>query len=113
MRRPYNFSLNKNETPRRGAAIGQRNELVLPLHGGPRPSWEATRQLREQVHQILARIIERGQADGTIARDVSPYDIIAFGSMLAQPRQADPNWDATCRRLLVTYLAGLSVATGN
>jgi hypothetical protein len=27
--------------------------------------------------------------------------------MLAQPREADPLWDATCRRLLATYLAGL------
>jgi hypothetical protein len=27
--------------------------------------------------------------------------------MLAQPRQPDPDWDATCRRLLATYLAGL------
>jgi hypothetical protein len=28
--------------------------------------------------------------------------------MLAQQRQADPGWDAICRRLLVIYLAGLS-----
>jgi hypothetical protein len=38
---------------------------------------------------------------------VTPHDIVVFGSMLAQPRPPDPNWDATCRRLLATYLAGL------
>jgi hypothetical protein len=27
--------------------------------------------------------------------------------MLAQPRQSDPKWDATCRRLLATYVNGL------
>jgi hypothetical protein len=27
--------------------------------------------------------------------------------MLAQPRQPDPDWDATCRRLLATFIKGL------
>jgi AcrR family transcriptional regulator len=89
------------------AAMSRRNELVLPLHGGPPPSWEKTLDLRRQVHQVIQRIIERGHADGTITRDVSPRDIVVFGAMLAQPRSADPGWDATCRRLLATYLAGL------
>jgi AcrR family transcriptional regulator len=89
------------------AAIGQRNELVLPLHGGPPPAWERTRAVREQVHQAVGRIIDRGRGDGTITRDVSPHDIVVFGAMLAQPRLSDPGWDATCRRLLATYLAGL------
>src|ERR1700742_1070108 len=33
------------------AAIGQRTQLVLPLHGGPPPAWERTRAVRDQVHQ--------------------------------------------------------------
>ena len=89
------------------SAISQRNELVLPLHGGPRPASDRTRVVRGQVHQVVQRIIDRGRADGTITRDVTPYDIVVFGSMLAQPRQPDPGWDATCLRLLATYLAGL------
>jgi AcrR family transcriptional regulator len=90
------------------AAISQRNELVLPLHGGPRPAWDRTHVVREQVHQVIQQIIDRGGADGTITRDVTPHDIVAFGAMLAQPRRSDSGWDATCRRLLATYLAGLS-----
>jgi AcrR family transcriptional regulator len=93
------------------AAISQRNELVLPLHGGPPLSQPETRAVREQVHRIIARIIGRGRADGTVTRDVTPDDIVAFGAMLAQPRQSDPHWDATCRRLLATYLAGLGGGT--
>ncbi|MCW2935712.1 MAG: TetR family transcriptional regulator [Actinomycetia bacterium] len=93
------------------AAISQRNELVLPLHGGPSPTWPKTRIVREHVHLIIRQIIDRGRADGTITRDVTPHDIVAFGAMLAQPRQSDPGWDATCRRLLATYLAGLSSGT--
>ena len=90
------------------AAITQRNDLVLPLHGGPPPAWERTRAVRGQVHQTVQRIIDRGRADGTVTRAVTPHDIVVFGAMLAQPRLSDPGWDATCRRLLATYLAGLS-----
>jgi AcrR family transcriptional regulator len=89
------------------AAISQRNELVLPLHGGPAPTWERTRVVRDQVHEVIQQIIDRGRADGTITRDVTPRDIVVFGAMLAQPRRSDPSWDATCFRLLATYLAGL------
>ena len=91
------------------SAISQRNELVLPLHGGPRPASDSTRVLREQVHHVIQRIIDRGRADGTIIREVTPHDIVVFGSMLAQPRPPDPGWDATCLRLLATYLTGLGL----
>jgi AcrR family transcriptional regulator len=93
------------------AAISQRNQLVLPLHGGPPLTSPRTRTVRKHVHQIIQRIIDRGRADGTITRDVTPHEIVVFGAMLAQPRRSDPGWDATCRRLLATYLAGLGSDT--
>jgi len=89
------------------AAIVQRNELVLPLHGGPPVTAPETLAVRDQVHSAVQRIIERGRADGTISQDATPRDVVVFGAMLAQPRQPDPEWDATCRRLLATYLNGL------
>jgi AcrR family transcriptional regulator len=89
------------------AAIAQRNELVLPLHGGPPVTAPETLMVRDQVHRAVQRIIERGRADGTISQDVTARDVVAFGAMLAQPGQPDPEWDATCRRLLATYLNGL------
>jgi AcrR family transcriptional regulator len=91
------------------AAITQRNELVLPLHGGLPVTVPETLAVRDQVHHAVQRIIERGRTDGTISQDVTPRDVVAFGAMLAQPRQSDPEWDATCRRLLVTYVNGLRV----
>ena len=89
------------------AAISQRNDLVLPLHGGPPVTVEETLAVRDQVHRAVRRIIERGRADGTIGQDVAPRDVVVFGAMLAQPRQPDPGWDATCRRLLGTFIKGL------
>src|SRR5271165_5799777 len=93
------------------AAISQRNELVLPLHGGPPLRSPETRAIREHIHQILRQIIDRGRADGTIRQNVTPREIVVFGAMLAQPRGPDPGWDMTCRRLLATYLAGLGTPT--
>jgi AcrR family transcriptional regulator len=93
-----------------GAAISQRNELVLPLHGGPPPTSPATKTVRNEIHQIVRRIIDRGIVDATLRPGITPHDIIVFGAMLAQPRPTDPDWDATCRRLLTTYLRGLRPA---
>jgi AcrR family transcriptional regulator len=89
------------------AAIAQRNDLVLPLHGGPPVTAPATLTVRRQVHDAVGGMIERGRHDGTIQREVTALDIITLGSMLAQPRQPDSDWDATCARLLDTYLSGL------
>lgn len=93
------------------AAIGQRNELVLPLHGGPPLTSPATAAVRSDVHHVLQRIIDRGLADGTLRPGLTPQDIVIFGAMLAQPRPTDPDWDAICRRLLATYLHGLASST--
>ena len=94
------------------AAVDLRNELVLPLHGGPPVTDAATIDVQKQVHHAISHMIERGRADGTINRDVTARDIITFGSMLAQPRTPDPNWEATCARLNDTYLHGLSAREG-
>jgi len=90
------------------AAIDQRNDLVLPLHGGPPLTSPATVAVRSEVHHILQRIIERGLHDGTLRPGLTPRDIVVFGAMLAQPHPTDPGWNATCRRLLATYLRGLA-----
>ena len=80
---------------------------MLPLHGGLPVTVPETLAVRDQVHRAVQRIIEHGRADGTISQDVTPRDVVVFGAMLAQPRQPDPEWDATCRRLLATYVNGL------
>jgi AcrR family transcriptional regulator len=93
------------------AAMAQRDQLVLPLHGGPPLTDPATVAVRDQVHRTVQRLIDRGRRDGTITTDVSPRDIVALGALLAQPRSPGPGWNATCRRILSTYLDGLG-ATG-
>jgi Bacterial regulatory proteins, tetR family len=48
-------------------SIEHRTELVLPLYGGPPELLPGTRAVRAQVHRAIARLLERGRADGTIA----------------------------------------------
>lgn len=88
--------------------IDLRDELLLPLHGGPDVTDNPTRALRSQVHQTLQRIIERGQQDGSIRADATPPDIIIFGAALAQPPPKIPDWDHTARRLKRIYIDGLA-----
>ena len=89
------------------AAIALRDQLVLPLHGGPPVTDAPTIAVRDQVHRTVQRLIDRGRRDGTIQTDVSPRDVVALGALLAQPRSHGPGWNATCKRILSTYLNGL------
>jgi AcrR family transcriptional regulator len=89
------------------AGMALRDQLVLPLHGGPPVTERATLALRDEIHQAILRLIDRGRLDGTIKAAVSPGDIVALGALLAQPRSHGPGWDATCMRILSTYLNGL------
>ncbi|MFI6172250.1 TetR/AcrR family transcriptional regulator [Nocardia sp. NPDC051052] len=93
------------------AAISQRNELVLPLHGGPPVTDPETAGLRDQIHQLVQRIIDQGIADKTLRPDTTHDDIIAFGALVTQPRPTDPDWDTTCRRLVTIYLRGIRLDT--
>jgi AcrR family transcriptional regulator len=82
-------------------------DLVLPLHGGPIPFDEETIVLRARVHEALEAVLERGRKDGTIRPDVTAFDIVVFGALLAQPLSHVPKWDVTARRQAVIYLDGL------
>jgi hypothetical protein len=90
------------------AAIQKRNDLVLPLHGGPPLTSPATLAVRREVHQILRAILDRGRADGTLKDHLQPRDVFIFGALLAQPHSPDAAWDASCRRILDNYLDGLT-----
>jgi len=68
-------------------------ELVLPMHGGPTPLDEDTVALRSEVHATIEKILRRGRHDGTIRADVTAFDVIIFGALLAQPLPTLPTGD--------------------
>ncbi len=90
--------------------ISARDDLILPLHGGPIGLDESIVTLRTQISDLLGQVLARGQADGTIRPDVSAIDIIITGAMLAQPLPNTPNWDHLARRQAAIYVAGLAAS---
>jgi AcrR family transcriptional regulator len=83
-------------------------DLVLPMHGGPVTFDQATIALRAEVHETLGQVLCRGQQDGSIRPDVTAFDIIVFGAMLAQPLPHTPDWKLTARRQADIYFYGLA-----
>lgn len=88
--------------------IGHRDQLVLPLHGGPPEPSPAAREAQAQVHAALGRLLERGRRDGSIRSDVTTADVVVFGAVLAQPLPGIRDWDATARRQKQIFLTGVS-----
>ena len=82
-------------------------ELVLPMHGGPVPLDEDTVGLRSEVHATIEEVLRRGRQDGTIRADVTAFDIIVFGALLAQPLPHVPDWRSAARRQAKIYFDGL------
>jgi AcrR family transcriptional regulator len=83
-------------------------DLVLPMHGGPPVTDQATEALRDDVHRTIDSLLDRGRRDGTIRADVTTADIVIFGALLAQPLPHVENWKLAARREAAIYLAGLA-----
>lgn len=88
--------------------IEQRDQLVLPLHGGPSTLTSEAKSSQSGVHDAVGRLLERGRLDGTVRADVTPLDVVVFGAMLAQPLSQAPGWPEAARRQKVIFLAGLA-----
>lgn len=88
--------------------IDQRNQLVLPLGGGPPVLSQATLAVQSQMHQTLRRLLERGQREGSIRDDIGLRDLILFGAMLVTPLPGAKDWNRIARRQKDVYLDGLS-----
>ena len=88
--------------------ITARNELILPLHGGPVIHDENIVALRTEIRNLLAQVLARGRRDRTIRPDATPIDIIITGAMLAQPLPNAADWDRLARRQARIFVAGLA-----
>jgi AcrR family transcriptional regulator len=92
--------------------IAARDDLILPLHGGPVSLDEQTLALRAEISDLLEQVLAGGRHDETIRPDVSAIDIIITGAMLAQPLPNAADWDQLARRQAAIYVAGLASTPG-
>jgi AcrR family transcriptional regulator len=101
------------------ATLRDRDQFVLPLHGGPPVFTPDTRRLQAEVRTILRGMIKRGQAAGELRDDLTAEDLILATSLLSRPlpglapslvsRRAgdtDP-WDQLARRQIDLMIDGL------
>lgn len=92
--------------------VEHRDQLILPLRGGPAVVSAEAIELRTQVHRALEEILHRGIEDGTIRAGVTPLDLILMATMVAQPLPRITDWERAARRTADIYLAGLSPQDG-
>ena len=78
--------------------IRRRDELILPLHGGPVTLDPGTVARREAISEAIDRVLARGRAEGTVGPRITSGDIIIMGALLAQPLPYAPDWERTARR---------------
>jgi AcrR family transcriptional regulator len=88
--------------------IAARNQLILPLHGGPVVHDEKIVAVRAEIRSLLEQVLARGRRDRTIRPDATPSDIIIAGAMLAQPLPHTADWDQLARRQATIFVAGLA-----
>jgi AcrR family transcriptional regulator len=88
--------------------IAARDDLVLPLHGGPVSLDARTLSLRAEIRELLEQVLTRGRRDGSIRADATATDIIITGAMLAQPLAHVTDWDRLAHRQAEIYIAGLA-----
>ena len=90
--------------------ITARNELILPLHGGPVIDDAKIVALQTEIRNLLGQVLARGRRDRTIRPDATPIDIIITGAMLAQPLPHAGDWDQLARRQARLFVAGLTTS---
>jgi AcrR family transcriptional regulator len=88
--------------------IAARDDLILPLHGGPVLLDDQTLALRAEIRELLEQVLTRGRRDRSIRADATATDIIITGAMLAQPLAHVSDWDRLARRQAEIYVAGLA-----
>jgi AcrR family transcriptional regulator len=89
-----------------------RDQLVLPLHGGPMTEGTESAELRGRMQQTMAAIVARGHADGSVRREVDAGTVVRFGAMLAQPMPNVSDWPRAAEEQRAIFLRGISPDTG-
>lgn len=95
------------------SSIQRRDELIMPLSGGPVSTDREAIALRTEISETLAEVVTRGIAEGSIRGDATSIDLIIAGALLAHPLPNAPEWDRLARRQAAVFLDGLGVDGGD
>lgn len=90
--------------------IEHRDELVLPLHGGPISLEAESHARRQRISDRLGTILRRGQREGSIRADATGIDVVIFSALITHPLPNTADWDVISQRQKVLFLDGLSAS---
>jgi len=85
-----------------------RDEFVLPLHGAPRSENTESARLRDELKRLIAEIIDRGHADGSLRPEITGLTVVRFGAMLAQPMSSVQGWTESAAEQRSVFLRGIA-----
>jgi AcrR family transcriptional regulator len=92
------------------STLRDREQFVLPLHGGPIVFTPTTRKRQADVRVALRALLERGQAAGELRADLTPEDLILATSLLSRPLPGTGDWVRLARRQIDLMIGGLGPA---
>jgi AcrR family transcriptional regulator len=92
------------------ATLRDREQFVLPLHGGPPVFTPATRERQVEVRVALRALLERGRASGELRADLTPEDLIVATSLLSRPLPGTGDWERQAHRQIELMIGGLGPA---
>jgi AcrR family transcriptional regulator len=93
------------------ATLRDREQFVLPLHGGPPVFTPAARERQTAVRVALRGLLERGQAAEELRADLTPEDLIVATSLLSRPLPGTGDWERLAHRQIDLMIHGLGPAT--
>ena len=93
------------------ATLRDREQFVLPLHGGPPVFTPPTRERQAEVRAALRTLLERGKAAGELRADLTPENLIVAASLLSRPLPGTGDWDRLARRQIDLMIHGLGPTT--
>jgi AcrR family transcriptional regulator len=92
------------------ATLRDRDQFVLPLHGGPPVFTPETRALQAEVRVALGDLLQRGKAAGELRDDLTPQDLIVATSLLSRPLPGTGTWEVLAHRQIELLIGGLGPA---
>ncbi|MYW95256.1 TetR/AcrR family transcriptional regulator [Amycolatopsis rubida] len=84
------------------------DQLVLPLHGAPPLGTPEAVAARKSIYRRLEFFLATGREDGTIRGPVNATDLLAFSTLLTQPKASVLDWAHLARRQIAHFLNGLA-----
>ncbi|MGZ8177564.1 TetR/AcrR family transcriptional regulator [Williamsia sp. SKLECPSW1] len=90
------------------------NQLVaMPLRGGRPLADDDAVEAKVRIGEAIGDFLAEGRADGTVHADISAFDVIVCGTLIATPLPYGPDWPTTARRHVQLFIRAIRTRPGH